>query len=92
MARDQGTVSHLVKELQERIAALAVLARPIGTEPAPAESAMREPEAAGDLLSAQEAGEASAESQGEPASESAESAPEPSNAGYGGQSWGNRSW
>jgi hypothetical protein len=53
---------------------------------------MREPEAAGDLLSAQEAGEASAESQGEPASESAESAPEPSNAGYGGQSWGNRSW
>jgi hypothetical protein len=94
MQRDHGIVSNLVKELQDRIAALAVLARPIAMEPAAAEPAAQEQAAAESGSAGETPDTLSSQVEGDVPEQAGSSEPEPQTygSGYGGQSWGSRSW
>jgi DNA repair ATPase RecN len=106
MQRDYGAISDLVRDLQERIGALATLARPLSlegriellaqakadTEAAPAQANTAEIEVA--AISGPESPRAEGFVEGPENQEQGgqQQSPEAPIAPYGGQSWSSRSW
>jgi hypothetical protein len=92
MERDYGAVADLVSDLQERIGALAILARPLPSAPAEAVTP-----AAAAPTSSEPAGYEAPVATSEPdytSSETPQTPPSPPSSGYGesGASWPSRNW